>query len=365
MSDEDVLEVHPDFAVWYSTVAIGDDSDRRQARWKGVDKLVSDCDSSWIESLIRCALETKTAASPEILQKIRQCFKDTDETYDLSGNARELAVLAAAALAVLMEYECSEASVASLSLSTFSSSKARSAKLPMDLFALAEISIAREADRNRLRPTLEPFSLNLTKVSFAAAAQKLQETQSFEGAGAALTIAGNITKTELGKVVTATSTSLRQFDKYLTIQDEELQMLWWLLGQRSIDLDCTHEAVPNDAKPFVFARELASITTTLPGPKSIKALFSRAGLSDRKKIKIPTAVNGCDADWLQRFFNDLEPSPVTQPLHFAIKRQLETGASDVWVGPWEKITNISAQHSLSQIELANLFYREHLLFQVE
>lgn len=72
------------------------------------------------------------------------------------------------------------------------------------------------------------------------------------------------------------------------------------------------------------------------------------------------AVNACDRDLLASFVDEIEPSPIAQPLHFAIKRKLETGDDTAWVAGWSAVTGIDSRYTLPGIELGNLFYRERL-----
>ena len=80
---------------------------------------------------------------------------------------------------------------------------------------------------------------------------------------------------------------------------------------------------------------------------------------------IPEAINASDPEWLAQVVGDEDPSPVSSPLHFAIKRQLETGAGDTWVPGWAAATGVSAEHAVSSLRLGLLFYRERLLRKFE
>ena len=148
---------------------------------------------------------------------------------------------------------------------------------------------------------------------------------------------------------------------FVRVQDEELQMLWWLTGQRSEDLDCAFGAVAADAQSLVFAKELADHTEFLPGPASVKGLLSRAGLKERKKIAISTAINAADSAWVRKFVPEGEPSPVSTPIHFGIKRQLETGQGEAWIAGWAAAVGVKATLAVSPLGLGVLFYRERLL----
>jgi len=153
---------------------------------------------------------------------------------------------------------------------------------------------------------------------------------------------------------------MQSVDSFLRMQDEELQMLWWLIGSRSVDLDVPFEKLPPEAKPLFLAKELAEDTELLPGPPSIKGLLSRAGLPETA-IDIARVINGADAVWLRGFLPEDEPSPVTTPIHYALKRQVETGAGQAWVAGWAAAVGAPTDLSVKSIQLAVLFYRERLL----
>ena len=155
--------------------------------------------------------------------------------------------------------------------------------------------------------------------------------------------------------------TIRAIDHFLRVQDEELQMLWWLTGQRSWELDRPFEEIPADARPLVLASDLAANTNFVPGPPSVKGILSRAGLTAHDKTRIADAVNTADSTWLHGLVDDVEPSFVSTPLHAAIKRQLETGAGEAWVAGWAASTEVNDGYALSGLALGNLFYRERLL----
>src|SRR5690606_38486838 len=98
-----------------------------------------------------------------------------------------------------------------------------------------------------------------------------------------------------------------------------------------------------------------------PGPPSVKAILSRAGLKEQKNVAVSDAVNAPRSAWLQELVEHVDPSPLSMPLHFAIRRQLETGAGQAWIPGWAASTGIDAAHALSVLALGELFYRERLL----
>jgi hypothetical protein len=155
------------------------------------------------------------------------------------------------------------------------------------------------------------MGVDAPKVDFQTAAQKVKETpNNSEVVAQAFGLAADSTRNAFKTFAIRQDSALRELDRFLQLHDEELQMLWWLIGGRSFAMDCAFEAVAVDAQPLVFAKELAKETVVLPGPRSIKPLLTRAGVNDTKKMTVGAAVNVLPAMWMTALVQDVEPSPV-------------------------------------------------------
>ena len=365
MADIDAAPMHEEFARWYGAVSLDDDQARRQARWEGVSAIVGDADRNTVEGLLRLAHGSRQKPAGDVVEAVRQAFKAADDRFEMSGNDRELQILAGACLAVLMETYTYIGAVASLMATTAGIGGGREPDLPMELAALAEEAIVRHGEANRKRPSFEDH-LSTPKLDFKAAAAKVMEQQSWESIAEAFKLAANKTSGAMRLIAEARANDVQTFDDFLRAQDEELNMLWWLTNQRSSDYDCAFDQIPSDARPLVLASELAEKTEFLPGPPSVKGILSRAGLKAHENVRIADAVKGADSAWLQGLVDDeVNPSFVSTPLHVAIKRQLETGASEAWVAGWAASTGVNNDYALSGLDLGNLFYRERLLMRFE
>lgn len=363
MAEMDVLPMHTDFARWHSTIEIGDDAIRRQKRWQGVSNIVNHADSEIVETLIRLVFQTRHLPAPAILQKIRQFFREADDIFDMHNNDREIKILASVCLAVLMSRGGDIGAKVALAATTTAFGNARiSDDIPMDLLILAEHAIGLISEDHRKRPELVGDILGKApKIDFQESVVKIEEAQNFSGVTEAFKLTSKAVQKAINTITQQQSKAILAMNDFIRIQDEELQMLWWLTGRFSWDYDCMFETVPANIKSLVFANELAESTQFLPGPPSIKALLSRAGLKEKKSIKISAAINTADETWLQKLVDEIEPSPVTTPLHFAIKRRLETGGTDAWVAAWAATVNVNADYSMTELTLGSLFYRERLL----
>lgn len=359
MSDAETAPMHPDFPRWYATVTLGNDEARLSARWAGVIGVAQETGIALNETLVRLAFKAKRPAAAAESQKIREAFRAADPTFAMQGNDHELQILAAATLAALMQEGGDEGAAAALAVTTTALDGAHKPILPMDLGVLAEAAIAAITEAQRKRPilTADPAA---PKVDFEKSMAKVRETPNAEGFAQAFQLCAETVRKALGTLAVRQSNALRGIDKFVRAQDEELQMLWWLISQRSVDLNCGFEDVAPDARPLVFGKELADCTQFLPGPASMLGLLSRAGLADRPKIAVTKAIMAADFQWLQQLAQDKEPSQVSCPLHFAIARQIETGTGDAWIAGWAAACDVPADLALSPLTLGYLFYCERL-----
>lgn len=362
MANTKQLPMHPDFARWLAAIEMGGDESRRLLRWTGVSAVVESPDNSDIETLIRLAFRSRQPAGIAQVEKFRQAFKKADATFEMVGNDRELQVLASVSLATLMSKGGNRGGEAALAITTASLDGARRPDLPMDLAVLADSAINQIAEINGKRPDLSAYtSVNAPKLDFQQAAEKVTAEPNWQGVAQAFTMAAEKARAAFAEVVRQQTNATSAMGNFLRVQDEELQMLWWLTGERSFDLDCTFDAVPDVVRPLVFGKELADSTQFLPGPASVKGMLSRAGLKERKKLKLSAAINAADETWLQQLIPDGELSPVSTPIHFGVQRRLETGAGDAWIAGWAAALGVPEGLTLSPLMLGLLFYRESVL----
>lgn len=363
MEERDASAVGSDLVKWLAEFKFGGNDESPQLRMEAIDKFVVKIEASDIEHLVRLAFQTKDQPSETFVDNLRTAFQTNDPSFPSYGNDREMVVLAGMILFETMHRSAAELSAqCALSIATASVEGVRSHQLPADLPGYAEARLNQMSDENSRRPDLSTLSKSL-------AAPKINTTQAIESIPAAWDQnAVKAALTEATKAVGLTISGLaRQItngfsaaDRFMRQQDEELQMLWWLLGGRAFDFDCNFENIPIEAKPLVFAAELAGHTVILPGPMSIKALLSRAGLPDSNKIALCSILASIQEEWLKKMVGKAL-SPVLHPIHFAIERQLENGKGEEWVKGWANRVDIPEDLSFTPLSLAVQVYREKLL----
>lgn len=352
---------YSEFKGWMAEFHFGADEELLKLQWASLGTLSKKLESDDLETLVRLALKSKQAPADADTQRITELF-NAEPSFSAISHARELQVLSAAALVHLARAPNSKLSVnAALTLCTSLVAGARKVSLPMDLPRISAAAIAALSSGVGRRP-LMPVLLKVPRISFETGAKAL-ETNVWVEAKQGIAASGAAADAAVQQLMNQFINVSRYFEKVVRQQDEELQMLWWLLGGRSEDLDVAFESVTGEKQALVLAKELAAHTVLPPGPQSVTALLSRAGLKTKGKVEVAKAISGCDTAWLKSIADSDPISPVTLPIHFGIQRQLEVGSGTAWVANWAAVTGLKEDLSLAPLALGELFYRERLLQQ--
>lgn len=373
MSSNEV-PMRTEFPAWMHEFELGENEGTRQLRWDGVIGVMDSTDKDSIEPLVRVAFKSVTRSKPnsDALAEIVEAFRQADPERPVDPSGREVEVLAAACLVVLIDSNEDQelATATALAVATASMCAARKLNLPMDLAGISSRQLRELSEANSRRPDFSRYlGTVLPPLNLDAAAKQYQAAQNADGFNAAIKTVANITDDALKAVLQNQQRALNATAKTMEMQDEELQMLWWLIGGRSWDLDCPFQEVPTEAKTLVMAKELADLTKIYPGPASIKGLLSRANVGDALTSiqSVVMATESGVTEWLNALLDDIgdeDPSSLTLPLHLAIKRQFEAGRGDSWVAAWAGAAGIPADFTCSQLQLAEHFYRERLLIDI-
>ncbi len=351
--------MHPEFARWYAEISV--DGVGRDARWEGIADFTDSVTKDKIELLVRLAFGLKPPlagarpAHDRELAAFYASFSNADGGF--APAPRQDQILAAAALAEAFRSSGQSA----MAVTAAAHDGARSANLPMDLVTLAENAISLLAAERRKRPGLTDLTVTVPKIAFDVDLSTLQANSPVNLKPAFDRVCEKVAEA-LGTAVKGMNNSLSKLSSANKMADEELDMLLWVFGGRSLGEGTAFRDVPAARRPLVFARELAQRTRILPGPNAVPALLSRAGLGEGDAITVAEVADAVEDEWLDQVLAGHSPSPATTPVHFALERRRETGPSNGWSAGWSAITGIDAARALTPIKLAELFYRESLWF---
>ncbi len=154
--------------------------------------------------------------------------------------------------------------------------------------------------------------------------------------------------------------------RVVAVSAEETNILWWLFGGRSRDLDIPFADVSADAIALCAAKELADLTTLLPGPAALKAIADRAIQHGRAKcigpVVLAQSIRSLPDDWKSAFVTQWAGYPFRQHCRIAnaINGHGRTTATK-WPGDFATLTGLPKDYKLPAATLANLFYRECLV----
>ncbi|WP_420141393.1 GTPase-associated system all-helical protein GASH [Sphingomonas sp.] len=360
---EKTIAMDANFARWYSQEFM-DDGTVREARWKAVVAMAADANYWRVEVLVRLAFAAKDPGGHKneklasAYETVVGALRSGGQEFDPAKSARELQVLAAAALVRLF----ASSADAALAVTTASFCGLREPALPMQLPTLAARALADLTARHHARPDIASLKIEAPAIDYdpeAEVAEGETELTTEEQVNALRDAADEALVTIANNQNAVTQALVRR----TLLAEEELQMLWWLVGGYSVTRDRPFTKIAAAAQPFILANELGEMTNASPGPASIKALLAKAGVGS-KAVPVRDAVNAVDLDWAKRVSNSLAVSPLTTPLHFALEKRAEVENDTAWQAGWAALTGLAVNVSLPADQLAELFYREHLFLRV-
>jgi hypothetical protein len=357
-------EMNADFARWYAE-AFMDEGQIRGVRWKGVVDTAATADFVMTEVLVRYAFATAAPADGgknETLATKHQSLLSTiagnGTPMDPMASRRELQVLSAAVLARLLS-TLPDAAIAVLNASFGGK---RTADLPMDLAGLAKQALTEHSRLKHTRPDTKAFEIAPPKVDFQVSEEALANMAPDVWEGE-LNKLRDAAQAEIRSVVEGHNRVAKLLTRQIALGEEELQMLWWLIGGHSSIGNVPFAKVDASLKPLALGMELGQLTQVSPGPASLAAILSRAGLTD-KAVKVVDAANAANTDWIRNITKSSRISPVTTPLHFALEKRVEVGSDEAWMPVWASMTGLPANASMPGVKLAEQFYREYLFLHV-
>lgn len=357
------IALDADFGRWYLQEFM-DEGAVREARWKAVVEMAKGADHWRVEVLVRLAFGAKDPAGHKnenlanAYETVIGAVRVGEEGFDPVKSAREMQVLAAAALVRLFATSAD----AALTVTTASFGGIRKPELPMDLTTLAARALTYLTARHHARPDIESLTIGAPEIDYDS------ETEVAEGEEELTTDDKlNALRDAVGEALATFTNRYNEITQALVrrarLGEEELQMLWWLVGGQSLTQHRPFAKVAVAAQPFVLANELGEMTNASPGPATIGAIIAKAGVGD-KNVEVRTAANAVELDWAKQVSSSNAVSALTTPLHFALEKRVEVGEDTAWQAGWAALTGLAADVSLPAAQLAELFYREHLFLRV-
>jgi hypothetical protein len=358
--------MHKNFGEWYRQVSIPCTDEGLKKRWAGVE--------SWVTTIrgdVAALLETvrifRGLSERTSREAFLEAFRKQDATFAQRDNAHEQQVLAGAALVhCITRNETDDASVevavlagSALEASGLYAADANRTLDEQEGEARASLhTIAQEQRRRREFDTLLLSSEEedaFTKTIGTNVGDHNQLRASFEKAFQTLL-----------KAVNRSESALDAAAHGLRCSDEETNILWWLVGGSSRDLDKPWTAL-KDAAPLIAAWELADLTDVALGPQDAHALLERAlpetKGSKNKEQALHVYVNAVPDEWAKACVKKLDAAALDlAPLSLALSKRVESNSA-TWQSFFESVSGLKAATTLAPERVARLAYIEAMLFR--
>lgn len=356
--------MHKNFAEWYRLVRIDPNGDVLKNRWAGVDE--------WSASLHErddLVLETVRIfrGMPEVTSRepFLAVFRKHDPAFPQRNNDLEQQVLAGAALIHVVTRDAEEdedVRTAVLAGTTLAASRLRVVDNSLEemdrevLAALQELAMLQRRrkgfdstlltadEETAVLKTIEGIQpeVNNLRQSFISAFQKIL------------------------KVVQRSEDALADAAHDLRCADEETNILWWLEGGCSRDLQKPWSAL-KDEVALTVGWELADLTDTALGPREVAAFLERVVNSTKGKNKdqpLNVYVNAVSDDWAKTRTTDLpERALDLAPLSLALLLRAKSGTAH-WQQYFENSGGISTMNPLAPEVVAKQAYVEAILLRI-
>jgi hypothetical protein len=362
--------MHAQFADWYRLCTTGTDvkltGDLLALRWKGVEKIIANVDGNELE-LVRLLLQ-RQPKDGGYLSQFRAAFKETDSTFQMSGNNLEISLLAGAVLGQLFTNPSPVADSGALGLLC---STQFSDELPTwaQQFVAAADSYLDERLGNRRRPSevkTPQIEAKKFKAIFDPLAAKLAANEHGAASEALKQLAESLTQSLTSSLRTMTA-AFRELETQSNLRREETDVLWWMTAGVSRDLGEEFSDMKPHVAALVAGRELGELVSApgiLPAKSILQRVIPRAtGKADTKPVSLAAAVNATATTWRGEFIEAISAEKVVDlcPVLSAIQHSFKATDLRAWAAPFKKLTGVDAAVAHTPVELAHQLYRECLL----
>lgn len=354
--------MHKAFADWYRAASVAPPLEVLEQRWAGVEQLTKQLTRAELTELVRLfsVLPNAGYETPEFMDV---AFRQHDSAFPTRGHMQELRVLAGVVLRTAIDEQNDSAVAAAYGLVS-GSFHSRAAHVPnkehieaANKFLVQRASAIRDIElskygRREIR-TREQLDAQL-------AAQLFGQTQIGNLRGPLLAVLAD--QSDLLNALQQSTIDLRLL---VQAQREELNLLWWLQNEFSRELAQPFSAL-GAAATCVLPLELTDLLVFTPGPSAVLGMLisvlSKAKSGEFSSIK--SAINASPRSWREAQVAKSDGClGSVSPVSFAISKSLETDGPDEWIPAYRKQCDVSAEESISSIELAHQLYSERMFIR--
>lgn len=315
--------------------------------WQGLEDYCGTLTRSSLLALLRLAV-IKEAIETDVPENFREAIKAKDGGFRMRDNLFEVQQLARVAIRSLFEnaeVDESEGRTAALGLLCGAFGR-NNGKVYGEHTQKAIEFLAKAGDELRIRPKISlPSATSEKPVSEAGDLNQL--------------------KTAVAPLMSSMHSTIAVLTQRSRLQDEEINMLWWIFGEQSRDLKVSFQKLAPGEAAIIAAKELADLTVFPPGPVSFEGILCRAISSDSldRKIKLEDVINSLNIEWRNKFvepINSLGDALNICPLHLMIKKSVEATSKKDWPVLLRAACDVSSALKASPRAVAAQFYHERM-----
>lgn len=358
--------MNDDFADWYRRVDIEPKSEDLQKRWQAIEVFHQKATASDLTEVTRLFFGLRPREE-DFLAKYRAEFKATDHVFPMRDNDAELQALAGATLANYFGHNDDWAILTALAVTCGANQGGRKAPVA-EIVSLAESTLRERS--SSLRTAQKKAVIPL--VDLSEKVQNLKTT--LQGGGSNFqALQGPLLDIlqPLLKAVSGVTTWVMRADLIQDLRQEETDVLWWLFGETSRDLEVPFRDLKSPSACIIGAKELADLTRVLPGPYGAEAfLHKMIGLAHPslgESVSLSDATLACPEEWQNQFIAVQRLDSVIDlcPVHLAVKKCVESrGKRTAWHSLFQTASGLKATQKFHPVALALQAYRERLFVRV-
>ncbi len=362
--------MHKSFADWYRITSIDFREELLKKRWVGIEKFVKSSGLQMALEVVRL-FHTKPFKDNDFIDKYREAFKKADSTFPMRDNDLELQVLAGASIVHHLDTSHKYATEVALATVCANYTRVASHVVFPEIINIARNYLSEQSINLRSR-----YKLSRVKISKINNMDKLMkdltkacQANTLPNTAPPLKESFMKLNTAIKELVDSTNKTLIEVNEYLKLQQEESNILWWLFGGYSNDLECRMADLKVATVCLVAGKELADLTVLVPGPVAVDAFLDKMIRTSIKvlpeSIALKDAVNASPIEWRKKWINTKDFGIVEDmcPVHYAVKKSLETGGNSAWVISFEENMKTKADIPVYPLKLALQVYLENLLIE--
>ena len=361
--------MHENFADWYRLVSIDPQQINLDARWRSIETYSKKLPKAAALDVVRRMFNEEPKAT-DFDQKFRNAFKKTDASFPMRDNAFEMSVLAAATVANIFDADDKSLSDAAALAIVCADFQRLREEIPLyEIVELAQSYLNRRSNDLRSQSSYREIPMLTAKTPVLSG----DTTPALTKAEVAKMVQPALEKLNglPNELVSPVNAALAALGRQLFLQQEESNMLWWLFTAHSRDLRRSIAHLELAPASILLGKELADLTTVLPGPVASEAFLSKMLETAQRRdgsenISVREAVSAeVLRDWKTQLVKSagLDSLDDFCSLNFVLRQSAEIENADEWATKCAKHTHIQVDDKMPPSALALQMYRERLLMK--